>query len=173
MGDGAVPGGSPAELVFRVERLCGGRMLGCAGQCLGESNVPLNSPLLLGRVFWIYVWSLPWLPKFFARATGKLGFVPAWGAGRVLLFFLEVGQLSLAFGQWAGKSVLTMLPLDLGFTGRLRVSWFPRNLIFVVGYHTLLSPSSALARGPQLFCGAWDFKLTEMISGQPAAFFKL
>lgn len=95
------------------------------------------------------------------------------GQGGVLLFFLEVGQLSLAFGQWAGKSVLTMLPPDLGFTGRLRVTWFPRNPVFVAGYHTPLSLPSALARGPQLFCGARVFKLAEMISGQPVAFFKL
>lgn len=123
MGDGAVPGGSPAELVCGVERLCGARALGCAGQCLDESNVPLNSPPFAGRDFRVHFWGFSWLPKFFARAKGKLGFVPALGGREegIRLSFLEVGQLFLAVGQWAGGAGLATMPSDLSFTGRLLV----------------------------------------------------
>lgn len=104
---------------------------------------------------------LPWPPEFFAGSKGKLGFVPAFfgrGWGGVSLSFLEIRQFSLAVGQWAGGGGLaTLPPTSVSLSGCELVPKKPsiRGGLFT---HTPSLPP-AIEQGPQLFCGAWDFKL--------------
>lgn len=114
VGDGTGPGGSQAEHVCGVELFCGGRAVGCAGQCLDESKVPMYFPLLLGRGFGVHSRGSSLASKISLLAVKEnLGLCRLFfgaGGGGASLSFLEIRQLSLAVGQWAGGAGLATLP---------------------------------------------------------------
>lgn len=73
---------------------------------------PLYSPLWLGNSFRVHFWRSPWCSGSLLALAKNLDFVPvgrecmlsgAWRGGG-LAFFLEIGPLSLAVGQW-GREV--------------------------------------------------------------------
>lgn len=161
VGDGAVSGGSWAERVCGVELFCGCRALGCAGQCLQESKVPLKFTLLLGKRLWgPFLGVFPGLQNSLLVVKENLDLCPlldGGGGGGVSLSFLEIRQLSLAVGQWAGGAGLATLPptpVSLGCC-----EFVPKKPSIRGGLFTPPSLPPAVERGPQLFCGAWDFKL--------------
>lgn len=119
------PGRIPGRTCFGAELFCGGRAVGCAGQCLDESKVPLHFPLLLGRGFGVHLWG-----SFLASKISLLAVKENLDLCR--LFFGAGGGGGLAFlpgnpsafpGGWAvgrGSWVGDVAP-DFSFTERLRV----------------------------------------------------
>lgn len=125
VGDGAGPGGSQAEHVCGVELFCGGQAVGCAGQCLDESKVPMYFPLLLGRGFGVHSRGSSLASKISLMAVKEnLGLCRLffWRGGRGGLAFLP-GNPSAFPGGWAvgrGSWVGDVAP-DFSFTERLQV----------------------------------------------------
>ena len=142
----------PGQNLLTGLNYSGGRGLGCARQCLHERKVQALSPLLLGSGFGVHFWGPPWSPEFFARTKGKLGFVPVgrgcvWGG---LASFLEIGQLSLAVGQWGRGSWVGDVAPRLQFRWAA-VSWFLRNPVFVAGYSHRPLPTPSPRAGASTF----------------------
>ena len=124
VGDGAVSGGSWAERVCGVELFCGCRALGCAGQCLQESKVPLKFTLLLGKRLWGPILGVfPGLQNSLLVVKENLDLCPLLdGGGGGCIAFLPgnpsafPGSWAVGWGSWLGD-----VAPDSSFTGLLRV----------------------------------------------------
>lgn len=161
VGDGAVSGGSWAERVCGVELFCGCRALGCAGQCLQESKVPLKFTLLLGKRLWgPFLGVFPGLQNSLLVVKENLDLCPLLDGG---------GGVVSRFPSWKSVSFPWQLGSGLGELAwrrcpRLQFHWaaassFLRNPVFVADYSHPPPYPQPSSGGPQLFCGAWDFKL--------------